>query len=515
MRRCWGGRLGLPVTQGVPITSAPRPLFRALTVLRLAETPRESIGRRGVMSVLGLVSQSGARFLVNLVAGRLGGPLVLGHVAVAMSAVQLLALVGPTSLGSAASKYMALSLGEDDLGGTRAVARHIWRTTLACALVLGLSGGLIWRIWFDGDWAESLAVAVMTASLSTYTVARGAFFGHRHIGPSGVWDALVGVIGVVGSAALLVVGVHSVLALLPMALGWIIYTWAGWPRGAEGLASAAVRSEINHFVVVTALGTLTSAGFIQASLVVARVVGGTEGSGFYSAALTISAPLSILVGAANSVLFPSMAEALGRSDEGSFRRQLHQSTEVVVVVMSGAIGLLMVLSSPVLALVWGDRFRPAEPLLPVMLGAILAYVTAVPSVSALVTRGAAQARITTAFGVVGAVVGSLVWLGTARSLGVLGVAWGYLASTVVSSGLTVAIAWRREDQRWWGLLARLVVVAAAAAGGWLLPRTGSTLVWHSSLGFLMIWAVVFGSRLRDAATLLAARGRTPSPGATP
>ncbi|MBK8755682.1 MAG: lipopolysaccharide biosynthesis protein [Actinomycetales bacterium] len=463
------------------------------------------------MSVVGLVSQSGARFLVNLVAGRLGGPVVLGHVAVAMSAVQLLALVGPTSLGSAASKYMAQSLGEGDLAGTRAVARHIWRATLACGLVLGLSGGLIWRVWFDGTWAESLTVGVMTASLSTYTVARGAFFGHRHIGPSGTWDALVAVIGVVGSAGLLVMGVRSVLALLPMALGWTIYSWAGWPRGAAGVPTGAVRREINHFVVVTAVGTLTSAGFIQASLVVARVVGGTEGSGYYSAALTISAPLSILVGAANSVLFPSMAEALGRGAEDAFRRQLHQSTEAIVVIMSGAIGLLMVLSSPVLALVWGDRFRAAEPLLPIMLGAILAYVTAVPSVSALVTRGAAQARITTAFGIAGAMAGGVIWLLTATSFGVIGVAWGYLISTVVSSGLTVLVAWRREAQRWWGPMVRLLVIAAAAAVGWLLPRAGSVSVGVSALGFLALWAALFAGRLRSVVTHLSSRGRPQSP----
>ena len=135
MRPCRGGRFGLPGTQGAPISPTPSQRSRALTVLRLDDTPRESIGRRGVMSVVGLVSQSGARFLVNLVAGRLGGPVVLGTVAVAMSAVQLLALVGPTSLGSAASKYMAQSLGEGDLAGTRAVARHIWRATLALSLI--------------------------------------------------------------------------------------------------------------------------------------------------------------------------------------------------------------------------------------------------------------------------------------------------------------------------------------------------------------------------------------------
>ena len=459
------------------------------------------------MSIVGLVSQSGARFMINLIAGRLGGPVVLGHVAVAMSAVQLLALVGPTSLGSAASKYMAQSLGEGDLPGTRAVARHIWRAALACALVLGLSGGLIWRVWFDGTWAESSAVAVMTATLSTYTVARGAFFGHRHIGPSGTWDALVAVIGVVGSAGLLGMGVRSVLALVPMALGWAIYAWAGWPRGAAGEPTAAVRREINHFVVVTAVGTLTSAGFIQASLVVARVVGGTEGSGYYSAALTISAPLSILVGAANSVLFPSMAEALGRGAEDSFRRQLHQSTEAVVVTMSGAIGLLMVLSSPVLGLVWGDRFRTAEPLLPIMLGAILAYVTAVPSVSALVTRGATHARMTTAFSITGAATGGLVWLLTAGSLGVLGVARGYLASTVVSSGLTVQVAWRREAQHWLSPMLRLLLVTAAAAGGWLLPRTGSMSVWLAALAFLVVWGLVFAGRVRAVTAQLRSHSR--------
>ncbi len=492
---------------GDTLTPPPIPLERAavsrLRVLRIDSAPAESLRSRGLMSLVGLVSQSAARFLTNWIAGRVGGPIALGQISVALSSVQLLTLLGPTSAGAAASRYLAAAVGDGDLAASRALARHLWSRAAITGGVLAVAGALIWGVQFGGSLSESANAGFLVLALTGYTLARGTFFGHRHVVVGGWWDLGCALAAVLGVTSMLVAGVHSVLALLPLGVMWLLYTWAGWPRGQCGRLDADRRHEVDRFVVVSALGTVASAGFVQASQVAARVVGGEEGAGHYSAAFTLAVPLSILVGAANQVLFPSMAEAVGRGDDASVHRQLHQATMAVTALAGGAIGALVVASGSVVELVWGERFAAAKELLPVLLFGVLANAVAVPAISAQVVRGVAGNRAMTLFSWCGVGTGVLVWALTAPTWGVDGIAVGFLASGATVAALAVLRARRTEDQHWGGLLLRLAIVAGAAVAGWWWCRERGVLVTTvTTVGFLLVWAVVSAPELRAARAFL-------------
>src|SRR5512139_4121443 len=78
------------------------------------EAPPRSLARDSALSMVGLLAQGLLRFGTSWLVGRFAGRIVLGSLQSAMSTASLLALLGPTSVGSAASKYLARAGGRDD-----------------------------------------------------------------------------------------------------------------------------------------------------------------------------------------------------------------------------------------------------------------------------------------------------------------------------------------------------------------------------------------------------------------
>ncbi|MBP6994795.1 MAG: lipopolysaccharide biosynthesis protein [Phycicoccus sp.] len=458
--------------------------------LSLDDVEPEALSSRGAGSLVGLVAANGAKFFTSWAAGRAGDKVLLGAVAVSTSSAQLLSLVGPTSIGAAASKYMALALGEGDLATSRAVAGYLRRMALLTSLPLSAVAVVLTFFYYHRSLSEALAVGALTLGLSGYAVARGLFFGHRHIAASARWDILTASGAMLGTAACWLLGVHSVLIVLPLALSMLVYTWAGWPRGAGGPVSPALAKDIRHFTAFAAAGTLSSAGFVQASQLAAEHYGGGDaGAGFYSAAFLLAAPLTIMVGAANQVLYPSMSEALGRGQLDAFRGQLAAATQIVSVLMTGAIGVLVVASPLVLRLVWGPGYAPAEPLLPLLLTGVLATSVAVPGVSALTTRSAAGAGRTALYSLIGAAAGGLVWLTCAPRFGVVAVAGGGLVAAATTAAFVLWRVSRDEQVPVMRTVLRVAVGLLLAATLWALPRELHAPLWVSGVTAAVFFAV--------------------------
>lgn len=488
-------------------------MYRLLPpVLHIDEKHPEAISRRAVMSTVGLVAQSAAKFITNWLSGIIGGPLLLGAVAVAMSTAQLLSLLGPTPLGAAASKYLGLAAGAADLDRSRASAAHLRGLSVLTTIPLSVAGALVWWRVYDGDALESVTVGLVVAGLSGYAVARGLFFGHRNIDTAGRWDLVTALTGVAGSGLLLALGVRSVVVLLPLALAWLLYTWAGWPRGARGRPVPELARDINGFTAFTTMGGLTSAGFVQASLLAAHNWGGQEGAGQYSAAFNLAAPLSIMVGAASQVLYPSMAEALGSGNRESFRNQLAWSTRVVLALMGLAIGALAVASPVVIAVVWGERFASAATILPVMLLGVLLTSVAVPAVNALSSESAKGARACAIYSLIGGVLGIAVWLAAAPSHGVIGVAAGYVVAAGTTALLSLLHASHLFGMPALALLARLAGGTAAVVTlvAWEARTSpGWQVVLACTSGFCICWALLSADLWRGALAWARARRSRP------
>lgn len=415
-----------------------------------------TIVHRGALSMAGVIFQGTTRFLTNLIIGRVGGPAVLGTVASAISSAQLLSLLWPTSTGSAASKFIARARGKQDFEEAAAVAAHLGKRTLQATAVLAVLAVPAWMILYGGRASGGIWVGILVMGYSGYSFTRGVHFGSAQVLRATKWDFLTGTLGILGVLVSLRLGARGLALLMPLAGASLLFTVACWPWGARGRLRSVLRREIDNFVALATLGTVASAGFLQLSMIVARLVAGAGEAGQYAAALSLATPLSIVASSLSLVLYPSMSEAYGRGDHEGVRRQTDQSTRLLAVVMVGVFGSFALSSRLLIALIWGERFAKAGSLLPVLLIAVLATTLAVPSVNSLTSRAHDGMLVATSASILGLVVGATTWWLLAPRLGVLGVAFGYVAGTATIAGIAIVSTWRREAQHWWGLTWRVV-----------------------------------------------------------
>lgn len=454
--------------------------------VRLDAHAGSSMASRGVLSMVGLAAQGVLRLVSPLLVGRFGGPSLLGVVQTAIAVATFLCLVWPTTTGSAASKFLARARGAGRHDESLSVAAHLRRRTMQATLLLGLAAVPIWVVGLRGDLAGGLCVAALVVGYGGYNFARGLQFGIGQVGRATVWDVVIMVVGLVTLLMSLLAGVRGPMLVLPMAAAYLVYTLAGWPWSHGERPSAPLRRELDGFVALGVAGTTASAGFLQLSMVVAKLVGSPEQAGQYAAALTLATPASLLAGSLSLVLFPTMAEAWGRGDVEAFRWQTDRATRLLVVVMMAVFGSLALCSRLIVAVLWGGRYEEAGRLLPVLLFAVLPTTLAMASVNSLSTRSQRGMAATSVASLSGLAVGAAAWALFATRWGETGVAVGYLAGTLVISGLPIGLVWRRDGHHWGALFGRLalgVLLAVALIAGRDALDLGP---WLD-----LVWAAVF------------------------
>ncbi|MGN6299916.1 MAG: lipopolysaccharide biosynthesis protein [Angustibacter sp.] len=453
--------------------SADRPargrVAELLHPVRLDQPTRGSMASRGVWGVVGTASQGGLRFLSNMLVGRVAGPVALGVFQGAVSVALLLSLLWPTSIGSAASKFLARARGEGDHAQTQAVAAHLGRRTLQTTGALAVAAG-VWTFLHNpsGGWVGPVAAALLLAGYSGYAFTRGVQYGVGQVRRGTQWDVIASGTGLVGMVALLLLGVRSLVLLLPLALSYGLYTFACWPHGAERGIARELRREIDSFITLAAVGSVVSAGFLQLAMIVARSAVSAREAGLFAAALTLATPASLLAGSLSLVLFPTMAETWGRGDRRQFHLQTDLATRGLFAVMVAAFGSLALCSRLIVAVLWGERFADSASVLPILLFAVCLTTLGVSSVNAVMTSGPRGMRITTSGGIAGLLVGALVWVLAVPAWGIVGVAVGYLAGTSISFSVAFVACWRQGGHRW----------------GWLSGRTAATLALLGALAAL-------------------------------
>jgi O-antigen/teichoic acid export membrane protein len=484
--------------------AGPRAVLRRLD---LANASGAGVPFRAVLSTVGVGVQGVVRFLYSLLIGRTSGSAILGEASAPVSLALFASLLWPTATGTAAAKFVAVARGAQRTEEIEAVGRHLARRTVQSSLVLAVCTVLVARTVLHVGWAASAMTGALALAYSGYAFTRGLQFGAGQVPRATFWDVTSAVLSVV--VLVLVVTSHSVaLLLLPLVVGYGLYTMANWPRRAEATITAALRREIDGFVLLGVVGTLASTGFLQISNVLARAANSPHEAGLYAAALSLATPASLISRSFSLVLFPSMSEAHGREDRASLRAQTDIGTRALVVIMVATFGVIVILSRVVLQAFYGDDFAAAGTVLPIMLVAVLLGTVVVAGVNYLTSTSQRGMRISATTSVIGMLIGCAAWAFLVAPYGVTGVAVGYLIGSAFIALPPLVIVWRREGHHWAALAIRFVVATAVLVALSVYEDRSdvSTLVSVAlAAGFLVVWLAVSATDVRRVLPLIVRR----------
>lgn len=462
--------------------------------LRLDARP----GLRGVtrvrLSLVGVLAQGGLRFGTNLLIGHLGGPGALGASSTAIASAQLASLAGPTTSGSAASKFVARSQGSGNFQEATLVARYITRITVFLALSLGLIASALWPAPQIMWWSEDrLVVFLLVLGYSGYSVARGVQFGSGHFWRGTKFDLVTSAMGILGVGVVLLMGAPPVLSLLPVALSMLAYSISGLVSEAEGTLSAELKSEIRMFLFLGVIGTLSSAGLLQGSVLIARQVDGIVGAGYYSSALTLATPISLIAGSISLALFPSLSHLHGSGDESALKKLTDITFRDMNALIPLAFAPLVICSSSLQHFVWGEAYasRDHAALLPMLLLACMANTLGVACTTTLTSRGPSGVRRSTIFGLAATTLCALAWLTLTPLIELEGVALGYLMAATLLWLLPVVSVWREGGHSWLGQVASILAAGGGMFGVATLARQhGLPIQIGLTIAFWAIWWAV-------------------------
>ncbi|MBE7324831.1 oligosaccharide flippase family protein [Nocardioides sp. Y6] len=453
---------------------------------------RGAVGMRaGFFSLLGVVTSGGFRFLVNLVIGRVAGPAVLAQTASILSLAQISTLLGPSSLGAAMTRNISVARTTGPPGEADRIRAHVWRMLWVRALwIAPLALGAYAVVYRPSVTAVAVLLPVLV-SLGVYQVAKAELLGDFAFRKVAVIEVAGVVVGVASLVALVVSGVRDARLLLPVVVSGVIFVVArGRVRRPEARLPVEKQRELREFVRLGIVGTLVSAGFMHVSVLLAVHVGGEVGGGMYVAAFTLATPLAMFTTAMGSVVLPHLSALATRHGERLLRAL--PMSQLMAWSVGSLLGLVMLFSDEVVALVWGAAYAESADLYPLVLGAICMTAIGMPTSIALTAAGNDGMRISARLGALGACTGAIVWLLTVSGLDVTGVAVGYLTAATVTSVAPLFFVHRLAGKRmhvrrlWpWGWGALLI-----AAG---LLREQFSAVTVFGIASVLVVAAVLGS----------------------
>lgn len=456
---------------------------------RLDATRDIGVGKASSLGVLGSLAQSLMRTLTNVGIGRIAGPASLGVVSSAISLGNLLVLMWPATAGNAASKFVARAHGSGDPEELAAAANHIGKRTLASSLVVALTSVPLWVLINGGSPVSGAVVALLVFGLGAASYARGVHYGIGQIPRSTVWEIATGALGLAGTFVVLSVGLtDGIVILAPIALSYLLYTFACWPRGNKGRPDKVLRREIDTFIAVGTLGTLASAGFLHLSVIAVRAYGDAYEAGQYAAALALATPVALLARALSMALYPRMARDYGSGSAGDAAGTARRFTLLLIVLLVPSLGLIAIFRDEVVQLIWGSEFQSASATLPILLLAVFLTSIRVPAVGLLSTgpqRGIFQVTI---FSIIGLSSGVIIWLLTLGALQIVhAVAAGYACGALLTTLLSVVSASRGEGRLWLSLGLRGALGVALATAMTAIPLASHTGKAATAGLFITVW----------------------------
>lgn len=430
--------------------------------------PRRMAGNAGLELISRVVGIATGLVTFPLLARTLG-PAEFGTWTAALAYVGLFASVSEFGLVNAAMMKMAAEPEREEQWMGALASLRTSSTVALTALCLGgipllLSGGRVREV------AAILSVLVLiSGAVSLQAVfrsrLRAAIPLALNLLQSGAWLATVIVLSLadagVIAAALAYAALLAAMAALQVAAARhaVRVRWRG---------SSERWRELLRLALPIGFGGLFVTIYFSIDAVLLYQLAGPEETGFYGAAYRFLAPLATIPAVVMGVLFPVIA-AHWETDRARVGRLFQRGAEYMAVISLPALATTLVLSEPLVRLLFGPGFGRSAELLPILM---LAFVG--------VCYGNLAGYLAPVFGLqwriaVYAAAGAAANVGLNLLLiprhGAFGSAWATVATEMLTMSLLLATELRLSGLRIGvGRIAGAVLAAAAMAAAMLLVR---------------------------------------------
>jgi O-antigen/teichoic acid export membrane protein len=474
---------------------------------RVPTTGARAVARTGLLSMVALVVLGLTRLVYNSLVSRVTDKETYGLVAALLAVTMIVSLLLPAGVAAATSRFVPFSRGAGDLAAARGLYRALDRLGLGGAVLLSVAAALVTRsVAGLGAWT-AVEVGLLTFAYSAYSVDKSALYAFGRVGRYVRLEIVSSGVTLLAAVVLVVSG--GTWYLTPLVVGYTVFVVGARLslradlRGDATRASKGDWGAIAGYAALACVGTLSSAGFLQATQLLAVNVAGTAQAAYFGAAVALITPLYFLPRALALALFPALAEAHGAGDTATVRKHADVGSRTLVAVLAPLFVAALFLAPEALFLFGGDRYRDGAPVLQLMLAATYLAVIQVPSVNALSSGSGWQLRTPVLSALSGCLVGLAVVVTIGHRFGATGVAVAYLVGTAVTAAGPILAVWRRYGLTWGGPLTRAILaVAAALAGAWALAGAGlpTGTKWMIDVGAAVVAAaiatVVVGTDLR-------------------
>ena len=430
--------------------------------------PRGRVVAHVGLTVLALIFAGLVPFGFNLLVGRAYGSAVLGGTSVVLGLALFLGQV-PSTVGIAATKFMAEALGRGDETAARDIFQFLF--TLNLGLTALLTGAMVVAApWIHQALHVPVGAVLLGAALllvySLYLFLKSVYYGLQQVGAY-VWNEIISDLAFFALLAAVFVVRASSWLLLPFVVNNAIFAGiAGYQlrpyfRHFRWI-SPAERTEILRYWVVNGLGSAASIGRTALGPTIAGLFLTHRAVGLYAAAVALTAPLQLMPRALALVLFATMARLHGAGQASSVRELLDVSTEWLVLALGLLCGLLIVNATAILAFLFHrpEYAQATTATQLVVCGAYLLMISS-PAISAL--SSTTYVWIPTIASLLGLGTSLAVWLLLIPPLGITGAGLGFAAGSAVTGSIPAFCAYRLIGTRRVRFLRLGAILAALVA----------------------------------------------------
>ncbi len=433
-------------------------------------------------------------YVLQMILARLLAPSLFGVFVVVMNVLVWVEITVNNGVPSALQRFLPdRSLSESAV--RRAAARCQAVISVVVFLVLFLLAPWIAALLRDPGMVPYLRLAfVDILAMGAYAYYRGVLNGRRAFRQLALTITAYALIKLLTSSVLVFLGfgvqgalvgnVASSLGGLAVGAWWIRRRKASGESPSEESAHGMGESQIMAFVLPTVLFTLASNVLLGLDLMgVKALLSNADTVGYYGAAVKLAEAPRLVLLAFSFTLLPSLSHAIAAHDQARTRHYLQQTIRLLALILLPVLALVTATAEPLITFVFSAAYRPAAPILEVLIFSYAAYTIYITLVTTLLAESRPGRALAIPLALLPVALAS-IWLGITW-LGAQGAAFASLLSVTSAALVVIVYIWRRFRPAVGGR--SLGRIALASAVVWLLAR-----LWTPSGPLLLVAYALFG-----------------------